>query len=152
MHSILVKLATITTMLHMALGCAWHHGLAAPHTCMDHGTGSLACDHGGDDACTGHHPDHASHQSGPTVDSGCHPGCQANHQHHHSGCQDDRCSFHPSNKFDPDSIRHLAEYLNGAVANTLLVAVPADYCRIDCSRHPCAPGMRAHLYYCVLVL
>lgn len=161
MQALLIKLANITVMIHMALGCAWHHGLASPHACNASGVSVESdCDHETSqcDGDSGHHDqqcpgdDHQRPFDGELV---CAPGCDGNHPHDHSTCRDDRCSFNQTNVNDRDYIVDLNEYLGGVCTEVIAVRShiePEKSFENVRSGPNAAPDLRAHLLLCVLIL
>ncbi len=161
MQALLIKLANITVMIHMALGCAWHHGLAFPYACDASSVYVESdCDHdahqcGGDNdhhdqLCPEDH--HENLIDGELV---CVPECGGNHPHDHSTCQDDRCSFSQSNDNAHEYIVDLNEYLGGV--GTEAIAVRSHNWAENSfengrSGPHAAPDLRAHLLLCVLIL
>ena len=194
MRQLFIQFANLTVMVHMAFGCAWHHGITASHTCIARktclagkATVKSSCA-GKPDSCrsktnccgvsathiqetvgqnAGH--DYDGHEHGEQdhqVDAACTgrfyfsgtsavPGCDGNHSHDHSTCQNDRCSFKPVVAFDLQQLVDVDEYRGCASATVIqLNSVRVSSNSLD-KFLPCrnvAPEMRAYLYLCVMIL
>ena len=161
MHSLLGKFATITAMIHMALGCAWHHGFAGSHECMKECPSALTdCVHGQQ-----HHGHaHGHHTSGHTAgdlrdvqrdgNTLCTMCRKGNGQQPHSGCRDDGCTYIESHDFDFAAVVDFQEYLGGALTVALNDSseFELDFFEIlpVCTKF--ALHVRAHLFLCVQLL
>ena len=125
MKLILVHLASLAVMFHMAFGCHWHHGLGAADACnhqsslsacsrvsdIEHGLGSDD-DHGGHDH-EHHHDDHDDADT-PLTLALDNDGADHDHDQHHSCCQDDGCSLIKVVKFKYTPLNFVTRYLDGA--------------------------------------
>jgi hypothetical protein len=160
MFQYLVKSATILAMLHMVFGCAWHHGLKHPQSCI---TGNVAwdcCQHEQDD------PDHSlrsessaeQHDHGMAYSNGNeyrigHPGECEQHQPSHGVCQDDRCIFTLSTNADDESAGQL-QICHGGIWHCP-IATHSPLLNSQRRQPGCsgiAQGMRAHLFLTVQII
>lgn len=169
MQSYLVKTTILIAMIHMAIGCAWHHGFGYPHACASScgassATVSLLCAKGNDSAAT-------THCASTAMDLCCdHPAitpsdtdldrtllgaeyvggeCTTHQQQipHPIVCDDDRCSFTKVNCFDCGVFCEFREYLGGSLrlnADSDLGSPAVAVSSFPCC-HRTAPGLRAHL-------
>ena len=156
MLSRMAKPAILIALVHMALGCAWHHGLATPHACESHGVSVDALPETADQhQCSGCHQQPLSEEVPdelPGGDGAYGADFDLGH-HHHSGCQDDRCSFTPSPHFKvkhaDDIAQSLCETARSRVASASRSSI-GDFCRSPFATR--ALGVRAHLILCVQIL
>ena len=151
MHGILIKLVTLAAMLHMGLGCAWHHGIGNSHACPGNHRTSTCHNHEVNEK------PHIPHIHGTCsdqiseslqVDSCglliCISDC--GREQNHSGCQDDRCLFTKLCKLDVGQFDMGQEFLV-----EVMPAMPLPVSRIEKSQQHhsiCpynAPGLRAHI-------
>lgn len=157
MQFLLVKIATVAVMFHMALGCVWHHGLGGPHVCMKNDVGSSCCDHS--DEVHAHEPgdsqhSHHEHTEFPSDTNPLATCGDLNDPDAHFCCHDDSCTYSQAIDFDYDAITKLTEYLGGVLNSSVrTVSVsPVDSWQAPPVCQRSAPGLRAHLYLCVQIL
>lgn len=164
MQTNLVKLATLITMFHMALGCAWHHGMGAAHGCQSdchhsatarQSTDALPSQsdsfRSGMQHCCDHHLQAMDPvrinpvvaESTERTDESRFPQPVA--------CHDDRCSFKESSRFDCDVLDGVTAHLSGAQSYdaTAEPVFPTMVLRPVCHSNRLAPGLRVHLVFCV---
>ena len=94
MQSLLVNLTSMAVLIHMMLGCNWHHGLGV-QTCVDQCSAS-ACNHDEVELGDCHegihqHGDHDHDHPGNNQNSNDNLSENGN-GHGHFGCQDDGCN------------------------------------------------------------
>jgi hypothetical protein len=171
-HKLSTHFAILTVMMHMTFGCAWHHGLSTPHHChadsahsaldVDEPTQSnddghcCGCSHstaGSEDLI------HSAIDSSTTWNSpnesaltlGCDSG---DHSHDHATCRNDRCVFKET--CCEEFIRHLEfnQMLQSMILNSTkpVDEFHAGFAFDNGAIKNVAPGMRAHLYFGVLIL
>ena len=116
MQFLLVKIATLAVMFHMAFGCVWHHGLVGSHVCMNDAVGSACCDHH-DEVHDPGKSGHTHHQhTGLPCDAAPLANCDdLNHEGAHFCCHDDSCTYSQVVDFDCEATTKLTEYLRGAL-------------------------------------
>lgn len=143
----LTVFASVLAMIHMALGCYWHHGLARAHSCQNQTT---AVSHA-DDGCSHHHAlDTVHHLAGQLNDGrlACDAACQESELH----CFDDRCKYLPAVEFEFENFgSHHFTYVSmsaGGQASQHLIRFAAEE---PCWRQS-APPVRAHLLHGVLII
>jgi hypothetical protein len=139
------QLATIVLLVHMGLGCCWHHA----HACVAHGHAPHA---GGEGcACEASHPPLCEHR----CDHADGPDAPGGHEGHEHQCDGDRCEFVRSKPFCDE----------GRDGNVNAIAVPSVAPAMECPlklnastmRAATSPGglplpLRAHLLFCVLLI
>ena len=159
MQALLIKFANVTVMVHMALGCAWHHGLASHHACTAKSIPVTACCEHHSSPCEdgeGDSDDHDGHRQIPSGDSlATESGCDGHHPHDHSTCQSDRCAFYKTSSSDSEQIIVLVKYLNGICSDSIVVrsdAWPQKQSGLLSSGATAPLCLRAHLYLCVLII
>jgi hypothetical protein len=151
MQFALPQLTSIVLLVHLGLGCCWHHA----HACVPGGTVCsvavepypLSAGHQHD----GLHPDDSRHADGETA---CPPDGQNGHDHE---CEGDRCTFVRSKSSleqVDDSTAHaiLAVHMPAAMAGDV---VQLDQVSLTYSgESPGAPSLplRAHLLFRVLLI
>lgn len=167
MQSVLVNIATFAVIVHMTIGCHWHHGFGSSHVCPKT---SIACHHESDATahdCSENKQLHAHSKEGHGNHS--HDGDEhdqiprvsldtladhSSHNHDHSGCQDDSCLVTQEVKTAVAPADHTVEYLGGvensSIAGSANCGISANDGSPDCLLT--MPGMRAHLMLCVLTL
>ena len=153
MKLILVHLASLAVMFHMAFGCHWHHGLGAADAC-NHQSSLSACSHVSDiEHGLGSDDDHGDHDHEHHHDNHDTPLTLAldidgaDHDHdHHSCCRDDGCSLIKVVKFKYTPLNFVTRYLSGAEDLAILKSASASFPvdpSPDCRLY--APSVRAHL-------
>ena len=108
-------------MLHMTLGCSWHHGLSAPHLCLQETSLSSCCTGSvanlsvtpHEDDLTGHCHENCNHDSESPWTTEFEPN-KSDHNHGHFCCQDDGCYLTKVAKFVFKSVDFSVAYLGGA--------------------------------------
>ena len=155
MQLLLVKLASIAVMIHMTLGCNWHHGLGVQACIGQCSTTSCSHDNKAENVeCSGNHQ-HGDHNHNLPIlsltagDDLCE--CDG---HSHFGCQDDGCNatkvikfvFWPAESSSP----MLCEAENSALVASLATACHAIDPFPDYSHT--ATSLRAHLILGVLII
>ncbi len=172
MKTVLIKLATLMAMVHMSLGCAWHHGLGhSSCESVEADSSASVCDHD-HRRCHADHSDHehaviettkfqsCDHGSCVANHGSCvanHGSCVANHgtHHDHAGCHDDGCHFIVAKTFDCNGLVPLHLYF-GDVAAALIVSCNSVQLDRFNEFHPAsaafATGVRANLLLGVLIV
>jgi hypothetical protein len=126
MNSLLVKLASTAVMIHMTLGCHWHHGLGVQacedqcpvSVCNHHEVEFGECDNGAHE----HGDRDYDHPIGNQATNN--NMCNNNSGHCHFGCQDDGCNATKLVKFEFWPAEFSLQYFCGA-ENAALVASQA---------------------------
>ncbi len=168
MKTLLTQLAQLTVMLHMALGCAWHHGVSGAGCCVR--KSGLIVEGAHHEVCAQHGPcgdplvtvadsaDECRHAVGDRESGSESEGCRSQYEQeesNHRGCHGDRCSVQSSMRFD---LRDLAMKLLGlifAIDATIQGTSPdfkAAGRAVVSADHVLDMGVRAHLLYGVLLL
>ena len=162
-HSMLrlpITIATVVAMIHMAIGCAWHHGINGRGEC--HAFCAVQSETSPCSACYGHdHPvrgdsvevrsDGALCRSGDSVGENVWVGQSGSG---HSPCVDDRCTFTRPESVGFDGQSEAVDcgipvfsWYESAVAPTVPeLVVPV------CSSRLYPPSLRAHLFLGILTL
>jgi hypothetical protein len=152
MHSFLVQIASIAVMLHMTLGCSWHHGLGT-HACVNQCSAKARHhdDSAADHCCDGQHEHDCQRRPGPGPtfhDDG------ESHGHGHLACHDDGCNVTSLKKFVFSPLDFCTRYLDRAGSSALVAVQTLKGCEKnpfpDCEHTTTA--VRAHLLFGILIL
>jgi hypothetical protein len=114
MQSILIHFASLAVMVHLSLGCQWHHGLGESDSCQtgNHQAHQRQCS---DDHHHGH--GHPGHRSFPLAQQAVEPGADmelAQGPIPHDRCQNDGCSATPASDYRPSRTKPIGLYLANA--------------------------------------
>lgn len=168
MKTLSTQLAQLIVMIHMALGCAWHHGVYGSG-CCESTTGLIAegqhrggCD--GSEHCdaSGRISFVSKHRSdrvtGDRADDSMIDGNCARCEHdesNHRGCHDDRCYVQSLMRFDVRAFALNTSEAIFAVDSVAMKSFPNvgnGETDVVSAGSLLAMGVRAHLFHCVLLL
>lgn len=155
-ESVLVRAASIAVMLHMAIGCSWHHGISPASACNDACTSS-SCHYTAEEkptiGCCHDHDGHDDHSkdSDPEKESG-HDGPDA--PANHLCCCDDGCNAIQAVEFVFDALDFSTAYMGGTGNSVIIEAALNPNVLVDpfpdCSNT--AQKLRTHLLLNVQIL
>ena len=110
-QSVLTNLVCIIAVIHMAIGCAWHHGIHGPCECSAKPAKVDRPPFAGEREHCCHHAAGPVNSLDP-VQSGYREDVGSiivgsQHQHYPEGCRDDGCSYTQSDEFETLSLARL---------------------------------------------
>lgn len=158
-QSVLTNLVCIVAVIHMAIGCAWHHGIHGPCNCSAEpakvdgprftAETKHCCNHAAGLVKSLDHVESDNRGDSGAIIVGFH------RQHFPKGCRDDGCSYAQSDEFETLSLARPPVRFDRSFNLTFETGGKNSDCRSRLA-HPFLSvpwaGLRAHLVYCVQMI